>query len=170
MRYAILFLLLSTATSISNSKAKSPEIKEEVFVNWSINNKPKEEWTDTDWLAKMIMSEVADSTDTESIRLVGVTAINHTKMFNRTIVEALTAPRQFSGVNNEGYHWWKAEPTSVHKKIAKDLVEKGLKETDPNVFAFCNLDIISQKAKNWFLKFKVYKEIGGVTFFLYEKN
>jgi hypothetical protein len=170
MRYAILFLLLATATSFSNSKAKSPEIKEEVFVNWSINNKPKDEWTDTDWLAKMMMSEVADSTDIESVRLVGVTAINHTKMLNCTLVEALTKKRAFSGVNNEAYHWWRAEPTSVHKKIAKELVEKGLKKTDPNVFAFCNLKIIDPMVRDWFLKFKIYKEIGGVTFFLYEKK
>jgi hypothetical protein len=170
MRYVLLFFLLATAASFSNSKAKSSDVKDEIFLNWSINSKPKDTWTEEDWLAKMMMSEVADSTDTESIRLVGVTAINHTKMLNCTIVEALTKKRAFSGVNNEAYHWWRAEPTSVHKKIARELVEKGLKKTDPNVFAFCNLDIIAPSVRDWFLKFKIYKEIGGVTFFLYEKK
>lgn len=169
MRYAILLLFISTATSFSNSKAEPSDIKEEVFVDWSINSKPKDKWTETDWLAKMMMSEVADSTDTESIRLVAITAIVHTEMLKCDIVTALTKPRAFSGVNNESYHWWRAEPTSVHKKIAKDLVENGIKKGDPRVFAFCNMDIISPKVRAWFQTFKVYKEIGGMTFFLYEK-
>lgn len=171
MRYAILLLLLSAATSFSNSttKAIDIEIKEEVFVDWSINSKPKNEWSEVDWLAKMMMSEVADSTDTESIRLVAITAIVHTEMLKCDIVTALTKPRAFSGVNNESYHWWRAEPTSVHKKIAKDLVVNGIKNGDPRVFAFCNMDIISPKVRAWFQTFKVYKEIGGMTFFLYEK-
>lgn len=169
MRYAILLLFISTATSFSNSKAEPSEIKEKVFVDWSINSKPKDKWTETDWLAKMMMSEVADSTDTESIRLVAITAIVHTEMLKCDIVTALTKPRAFSGVNNESYHWWRAEPTSVHKKIAKDLVENGIKKGDPRVFAFCNMDIISPKVRAWFQTFKVYKEIGGMTFFLYEK-
>lgn len=169
MRYALLLLLLTAATSFSNSKAKQPAIKPDVFVNWSINSKPKSEWTETDWLAKMMMSEVADSTDTESIRLVAITAIVHTEMLKCDIVTALTKPRAFSGVNNEGYHWWRAEPTIVHKKIAKDLIENGIRENDPRIFAFCNMSIISPKVKAWFEKFEVYKEIGGVTFFLYNK-
>jgi hypothetical protein len=169
MRYAILLLLLSAATSFSNSKAEHSDIKEEVFVDWSINSKPKHKWTETDWLAKMMMSEVADSTDTESIRLVAITAIVHTEMLKCDIVTALTKPRAFSGVNNESYHWWRAEPTSVHKKIAKDLVENGIRCDDPRVFAFCNMDIISPSVRAWFEKFEVYKEIGGVTFFLYNK-
>ena len=169
MRYAILLLFISTATSFSNSKAEPSDIKEEVFMDWSINSKPKDKWTETDWLAKMMMSEVADSTDTESIRLVAITAIVHTEMLKCDIVTALTKPRAFSGVNNESYHWWRAEPTSVHKKIAKDLVENGIKKGDPRVFAFCNMDIISPKVRAWFQTFKVYKEIGGMTFFLYEK-
>lgn len=170
MRYAILLLLLGAATSFSNSKAEPSDIKEEVFVDWSINSKPKHKWTETDWLAKMMMSEVADSTDTESIRLVAITAILRTEMLKCDIVTALTKPRAYSGVNNESYYWWKAEPTSVHKKIAKDMVENGIRDNDPQVFAFCNIDIISPKARAWFEKFKVYKEIGGMTFFLYEKK
>jgi hypothetical protein len=172
MRYAILLLLLGAATSFSNSKAEPSEIKEkeEVFVNWSINNKPKSEWTETDWLAKMMMSEVADSTDTESIRLVAITAMVHTEILNCDIVTALTKPRAFSGVNNESYHWWKAEPTSVHKKIAMDMVENGIRDNDPRVFAFCNMEIISPSVRAWFETFKIYKEIGGMTFFLYEKK
>jgi hypothetical protein len=163
-------MLLATASTISNSKNKLPEIKEEIFSNWSINNKPKEEWTDVDWLAKMMMSEVADSTDTESIRLVAITAIVRTEMLNCSLIEALTKPRAFSGVNNEGYFWWKAEPTVTHKMIAKDLVNNGIKKDDPRIFAFCNLSIINQKAADWFNKFKVYKKIGGMTYFLYEKK
>lgn len=170
MRYAILLLFATTATSLSNSKAKHQPIKEQPFINWSINAKPKEEWTEVDWMAKMMMSEVADSTDTESIRLVAISAMMHTEMLKCDIVTALTKPRAFSGVNNESYHWWRAEPTSVHKKIAKDLVENGIKEDDPRVFAFCNMGIISPKVRAWFETFKVHKKIGEVTFFLYEKN
>ena len=170
MRYVLLFLLLIAAASFSNSKAKPSDVKDEVFLNWSINSKPKDTWTEKDWLAKMMMSEVADSTDTESIRLVGLTAIVHTKMLKCDIVTALTKPRAFSGVNNENYHWWKAEPTIVHKKIASDLVEHGIRDSDPNVFAFCNLDIIAPSVRDWFMTFKIYKEIGGVTFFIYEKK
>ena len=170
MRYAILLLLLGAATSFSNSKAEPSDIKEEVFVDWSINSKPKHKWTETDWLAKMMMSEVADSTDTESIRLVAITAIVHTEMLKCDIVTALTKPRAFSGVNNESYHWWRAEPTSVHKKIAMDMVENGIRDNDPRVFAFCNMEIISPSVRAWFETFKIYKEIGGVTFFLYEKK
>lgn len=173
MKYGILcMLLIITTISINGTheiKEQVKEIKQE-FKNWSINNKPKHEWDNVDWLAKMIMSEVADSTDTESIYLVGATAINHTNLFDRTLVEALTAPKQFSGVNNEGYHWWKAEPTSVHKKIAQDLVHNGVQKDVQNVFAFCNLSLLSGKVKNWFLSYKVYKKIGEVTFFIYEKN
>lgn len=171
MRYALFFMLFATASTVSNSKpepAKVGEIKKE-FVNWSINGKPKEQWTDTDWLAKMIMSEVADSTDTESIRLVAITAIVHTKMLKCSLVEALTKPRAYSGVNNESYYWWRAEPTATHKMIATDLVENGIREDDPNVFAFCNLDLIRPSVAAWFNSFKVYKKIGGNTFYLYEK-
>lgn len=162
-------MLLATASSVSNSKAE-PKVRDNKFINWSINDKPKEQWSEVDWLAKMMMSEVADSLDTESIRLVGLTAIVHTKMLKCNIVSALTKPRAFSGVNNEKYHWWKAEPTIVHKKIARDLVEHGIKLNDPKIFAFCNLDIISPKVRDWFMTFKIYKKIGDVTFFIYEKK
>jgi len=163
-------MLLATASTLSNSKTRLPKIKEEVFSNWSINDKPKEEWTETDWLAKMIMSEVADSTDTESLRLVAITAIVHTKMLNCSVIEALTKPRAFSGVNNESYHWWKAEPTVTHKKIAIDLIKNGIKKDDPKIFAFCNLSLVPTSVANWFNSYKTYKKIGEVTYFLYEKK
>ena len=177
MKYGILLLLLINAhifcNGLQNKELESyitVQEKKEEFKNWSINNKPKDTWDDVDWLAKMIMSEVADSLDTESIYLVGATAINHTKMLNCTLLQALTKPKAFSGVNNESYHWWKAEPTSVHKKIAQDLIKNGVHQDKLNVFAFCNLSLLSDKIKNWFLSFKVYKKIGDVTFFIYEKN
>jgi hypothetical protein len=171
MRYGILFIFLIIATVFTNGmqELKKEEVKKE-FKNWSINNKPKDEWDDVDWLAKMMMSEVADSLDTESIYLVGATAINHTKMLNCSLLYALTKPKAFSGVNNESYHWWKAEPTSIHKKIAYDLVHNGVQKDVQNVFAFCNLSLLSGNIKDWFESFKVYKKIGDVTFFIYEKN
>jgi hypothetical protein len=91
-------------------------------------------------------------------------------MLKCTILEALTKPKAFSGVNNEAYHWWRAEPTSVHKKIAMDLVDNGIKNNEPKVFAFCNLNLLTPKIKSWFMSFKIHKTIGEVTFFIYEKK
>lgn len=176
MKYAIILFLLASVASFSKHEAEKQEIKIEpkvipapapkVEAVYSINEKPKHEWTETDWMAKMLMSETPDSTDVEGLRLMGISAIVRAEMGKVGIIKAITYPRAYSGVNLNGYIWWKAEPTSVHKKIAKDLVENGLKKSDPKIYAFCNMSIISEKNKRWFNTLKFYKKIGQVTFFL----
>ena len=172
MRNVLLFILLITASSLSNSKPVLQNAKTEIkvenptFINWSINTKPKHEWTDIDWMAKMLMSETPDSTDTEGLRLMAITAAVHASMAKSSIKETILKPRAFSGVNRENYIWWRAEPTSIHKKIAIDIVNNGLKKNDPKIYAFCNMSLISPKTKAWFNTLKFYKKIGEVTFFL----
>lgn len=169
MQNVLLFVLLIAASSLSNSKPEPARIvkaKKYTFKNWSINNKPKSQWTDIDWMAKMLMSETPDSTDTEGLRLMAITAAVHAEMAKSTIKEAILKPRAFSGVNREDYIWWRAEPTVTHKKIAIDIVNNGLKKNDPRIYAFCNMSLISPKAKAWFNTLKFYKKIGEVTFFL----
>lgn len=169
MQNALLFLLLIAASSLSNSKpepAKIIKLEKPTFKNWSINTKPKAQWTDIDWMAKMLMSETPDSTDTEGLRLMAITAAVHAQMAKSTIKEAILKPGAFSGVNKENYIWWKAEPTVTHKKIAIDIVTNGIKKHEPRIYAFCNMSLISPKAKAWFNTLKLYKKIGEVTFFL----
>jgi hypothetical protein len=170
MKY-VLAVWFTFSTVYCNTYTKEVEmvLEKKEFVNWSINNKPKHTWDNVDWLAKMMMSEVADSTDKESIYLVGAVAVNHTTLFGYTLFEALHRKQAFSGLNNEAYHWWRAEPTTVHKQIAIDLITNGVQERACNVFAFCNMSLISKHAHNWFSSFKLYKKIGQVSFFSYEK-
>lgn len=172
MRYVLLFVMLITASSISKSKSVPGNVKVDVkaakpsFVNWSINDKPKAEWDNVDWMAKMLMSETFDSTATEAIRLMAITAAVHADMAGSSIKEAILRPGAFSGVNRESYIWWRAEPTSIHKQIAIDIVYNGIKKDEPRVYAFCNMSIIAPKTKAWFNRLKFYKKIQDVTFFL----
>ena len=169
MQNALLFALLIAASSLSNSKpepAKIIKLEKQAFKNWSINNKPKAQWNDIDWMAKMLMSETPDSTDTEGLRLMAIAASVHATMAKSSIKEAILKPGAFSGVNKENYIWWKAEPTVTHKKIAIDIVTNGIKKHEPRIYAFCNMSLISPKAKAWFNTLKFYKKIGEVTFFL----
>jgi hypothetical protein len=142
------------------------EIVEEEIVDYSINKKPKAEWTEVDWMAKMLMSETPDSTDLEGLRYMAISAVVRAEMMKVSIIKAITYPRAYSGVNLDSYIWWRAEPTSIHKAIARDLVENGLRESDPKIYAFCNMSIISEKNKRWFRTLKLYKKVGEVTFFL----
>jgi hypothetical protein len=112
------------------------------------------------------MSETPDSTDVEGLRYMGISAVVRAEMMKISIIKAITYPRAYSGVNLESYVWWRAEPTSIHKAIARDLVENGLRESDPKIYAFCNMSIISEKNRRWFNTLKFYKKIGEVTFFL----
>jgi len=169
MQNALLFLLLIAASSLSNSKPSPAvfiKVESPTFKNWSINNKPKAQWNDIDWLAKMLMSETPDSTDTEGLRLMAITAAVHAEMAKSSIKEAILKPRAFSGVNREDYIWWRAEPTVTHKKIAIDIVNNGIKKGEPRIYAFCNMAIIHPKTRAWFNTLKFYKKIGDVTFFL----
>lgn len=167
MRNVLLFIMLIAASSLSKSKSiPNYDKKVEIFTDWSINDKPKAEWTDTDWLAKMLMSETFDSTATEAIRLMAITAAVHAEMAGSSIKEAILRPGAFSGVNKETYIWWRAEPTSVHKQIAADIVKHGIKKGEPRVYAFCNMGLVSAKSKAWFNRLKFYKRIQDVTFFL----
>lgn len=169
MRNALLFILLIAASSLSNSRpVPAAFIKVEIptFKNWSINKKPKSQWNDIDWLAKMLMSETPDSTDTEGLRLMAITAAVHSEMAKSSIKEAILKPRAFSGVNRDDYIWWRAEPTVTHKKIAIDMVNNGIKKGEPRIYAFCNMGIIAPKTRAWFNTLKFYKKIGDVTFFL----
>lgn len=169
MQNALLFLLLIAASSLSNSKPSPAVIikaESPAFKNWSINKKPKAQWNDIDWLAKMLMSETPDSTDTEGLRLMAITAAVHAEMAGSSIKEAILKPRAFSGVNREDYIWWRAEPTVTHKKIAIDIVNNGIKKHEPRIYAFCNMSIIAPKTRAWFNTLKFYKKIGEVTFFL----
>ena len=193
MKYVILLLFFITTTSFTSKvrviktseiEGKSiinidikPEVKVQPFEfsileNWNINSIPQKQWRDIDWLAKMMMSEVADSTDIESIYLVGAVALNHTRLFNTTVIGAITKKGSFSGVNRKGYIWWKAEPTLTHKKIAHQLLTQGVEKELSNVFAFCDDNTLKNpkniKIKNWFFTFPVYKKIGEVTFFNYK--
>lgn len=164
--------MLITASYISKSKSVPGNVKADVkaakpsFVNWSINDKPKDEWDNVDWMAKMLMSETFDSTATEAIRLMAITAAVHADMAGSSIKEAILRPGAFSGVNRESYIWWRAEPTSIHKQIAIDIVYNGIKKDEPRVYAFCNMSIIAPKTKAWFNRLKFYKKIQDVTFFL----
>lgn len=169
MQNVLLFLLLIAASSLSNSKPKPAEIikvESPTFTDWSINKKPKAKWDDIDWLAKMLMSETPDSTDKEGLRLMAITAAVHARMAKSSIKEAILRPRAFSGVNREDYIWWRAEPTIVHKKIAIDIVRNGIRKGEPQIYAFCNMSLISPQTKAWFNTLKYYKKIGEVTFFL----
>jgi hypothetical protein len=169
----VLSLLIVGICFWDNNNPKKVELrkqKAEFNKPWIINDIPKKQWKDEEWLAKMIMSEICDSTEIEGLYLVGATAINRSIKDNCTITETINKPKQYSGVNNENYMWWKAEPTSVHKRIAIDLIKNGVDKKLNNIFAFCNLNQIkNQKIKNWFLQFKIYKKIKNVTFFELEK-
>ena len=166
MRNVLLFILLIATSSLSNSKpAPAVFIKKEKLA-WSINNKPKAEWDDIDWLAKMLMSETPDSTDTEGLRLRAITAAVHAEMHGISITKAILLPGAFSGVNLDSYIWWRAEPTITHKKIAIDIVNNGIKEGEPRIYAFCNMSLIAPKTRAWFNTLKFYKKIGDETFFL----
>jgi hypothetical protein len=157
-------------TVIKESQKKCVDYKPiDTFLNWSINTKLQSKWTDVDWLAKMMMSEVSDSTEIESIYLVGITAKNLSFINKTTIIKTILRPGAFSGVNHFTYHWWKAEPTTVHKRLALKIIVEDVPRKLSNIFAFCNLKLISYKAKTWFLSFKVYKNIKDVTFFVNEK-
>jgi hypothetical protein len=166
MRNVLLFILLIATSSLSNSRPAPAIFIKAEFKNWSINKKPKSKWTDVDWLAKMLMSETPDSTDTEGLRLMAITAVVHAEMYGISITKAILRPKAFSGVNKENYIWWKAEPTVTHKKIAIDIVKNGIRKGEPRIYAFCNMGIISQKARAWFKTLRQYKKIGDVTFFL----
>jgi len=180
MKYAIFLFLSIAAFSLSNPIQKKKEIQyreepvqevveeeeEEVVLDYSINKKPKAEWTEVDWMAKMLMSETPDSTDVEGLRYMAISAMVRAEMMKASVIKAITYPRAYSGVNLDSYVWWKAEPTSIHKAIARDLVENGLRESDPRIYAFCNMSIISEKNRRWFRTLKFYKKVGEVTFFL----
>jgi hypothetical protein len=176
MKYAIFFFLFITALSLSGPMHKKKEIQdrqepiheivEEEIVDYSINKKPKAEWTEVDWMAKMLMSETPDSTDLEGLRYMAISAVVRAEMMKVSVIKAITYPRAYSGVNLDSYIWWRAEPTSIHKAIARDLVENGLRESDPKIYAFCNMSIISEKNRRWFRTLKLYKKVGEVTFFL----
>lgn len=172
MRYVLLFVMLITASSVSKSKPvpgnakEKPKVKTAAFVNWSINDKPKSQWDNVDWMAKMLMSETFDSTATEAIRLMAITAAVHAEMAGTSIKDAILKKGAFSGVNRESYIWWRAEPTAAHKKIAIDIVNNGIKKHEPRVYAFCNMGIISESNRRWFKKLRFYKKIQDVTFFL----
>jgi hypothetical protein len=192
MKYAILLLFLITTTSFTDKVKelktsefvpKQIELEVEIkiepkvepeFQNWSINSIPQNKWRDVDWLAKVIMSEVADSTDTESIYLVGAVVLNHTRINQMGVIKSILKKGSFSGVNRKGYIWWEAEPTSVHKKIAIQLLTEGVELEVANVFAFCDdytLKNPKNKAiKDWFFSHPVYKKIGEVTFFNLKEN
>lgn len=143
--------------------------KQDTFVNWSINAKPQSEWTDVDWLAKMMMSEINDSLETEGLYLVAITAVNHTKMFDKSLVQVLTYPNAFCAVNNNSCYYWRAEPTTVHKRLAIKALSQEVPEELSKLFAFCAFDQISNSAKSWFSQFKVYKKIKTVSFYMNEK-
>jgi hypothetical protein len=178
MRWLVFVLCLFI---ITNCSSKLPTVIKEpqeicvdyepidTFVNWSINAKPQSEWTDVDWLAKMMMSEINDSLDIEGLYLVAITAVNHTKMFDRSLVEALTYPNIFCAVNNNSCYYWRAEPTTVHKRLAIIALSQEVPKELSNLFAFCAYDQISNSAKSWFSQFKVYKKIKTVSFYMNEK-
>jgi hypothetical protein len=178
MRYVILLFLFITAFSLPDPVQDKKEIqiqkeepvqeivKEQVVLDYPINKKPKAKWNDFDWMAKMLMSETPDSTDVEGLRYMAISAVLRANMAKVSIIKAITYPRAYSGVNLDSYIWWRAEPTSVHKAIARDLVENGIRESDPKIYAFCNMSIISEKNRRWFRTLKFYKKIGEVTFFL----
>lgn len=179
MKWLVLCLFIIT---ICNSKLPTvikgqQEVKEEcvdyeprdTFKNWSINAKPQSEWTDVDWLAKMMMSEINDSLEIEGLYLVAITAVNHTKMFNRSLVQVLTYPNSFCAVNNNSCYYWRAEPTATHKRLAIIALTQEVPKELSKLFAFCAFDQISNSAKSWFSQFKVYKKIKTVSFYMNEK-
>ena len=167
--FVILTLLTTPSYYVKEVKCIDAIIPIDKFKNWSINNKPQSEWTDVDWLAKMMMSEVYDSTEIEAVYLVGITAKNHSIMDKTTITKAILRPGSFSGVNLPSYIWWRAEPTEMHKRLALRIIAEDVPKELSNIFAFCNLKLLSPKTKAWFLSFKVYKNIKDVTFFVNEK-
>lgn len=169
----VILILLTTPSYYVEVKKEvkciDPVVKIDTFQNWDINSKPQSEWTDVDWLAKMMMSEVYDSVEIEAIYLVGITAKNHSIMDKTTITKAILRPGSFSGVNLPSYIWWKAEPTEMHKRLALRIIAEDVPKELSNIFAFCNLKLLSPQTKAWFLSFKVYKNIKDVTFFVNEK-
>lgn len=173
MKWLVFVLLLFITVNCTNTTLHKSECinytSTDKFVNWSINSKPQMKWTDVDWLAKMMMSEIHDSTMIESIYLIGITAKNHTTLLNKSLVECLIRPRAFSGVNHPTYHWWKVEPTETHKRLAIKILEEDTPKHLTELFAFCVFDGIPLSVQNWFSKFKVYKKINTVTFYLNEK-
>jgi len=176
MKYAIFLFLFTAAFSLFSPIEKKKEIQyreeqvqeiaEEKTLDYSINKKPRGQWDEVDWMAKMLMSETPDSTDVEGLRYMAISAVVRAEMMRVSIIKAITYPRAYSGVNLGGYIWWRAEPTSIHKAIARDLVENGLRESDPKIYAFCNMSIISERNRRWFRTLKFYKKVDEVTFFL----
>lgn len=176
MKWLVFVILILSITNCNYSTEVKKEVKcidlvveIDTFQNWDINSKPQSEWTDVDWLAKMMMSEVYDSVEIEAIYLVGITAKNHSIIDKTTITKAILRPGSFSGVNLPSYIWWRAEPTEMHKRLALRIITEDVPKELSKIFAFCNLKLLSPQTKAWFLSFKVYKNIKDVTFFVNEK-
>lgn len=176
MKWLVFVILILSITNCNYStevkkevKCIDPVVEVDTFKNWNINSKPQSEWTDVEWLAKMMMSEVYDSVEIEAVYLIGITAKNHSIIDKTTITKAILRPGSFSGINLPSYIWWRAEPTEMHKRLALKIIAEDVPKELSNIFAFCNLKLLSPQTKAWFLSFKVYKNIKDVTFFVNEK-
>lgn len=180
MRNALLLLLLFIFTSFNKPSVReiryikkpipkklnySIQVRKNIrvkFKTWKIpSNKSK--WTDKDWLAKMLMTEVhtTDSASIEAIYLFAYTAINHTKILDTTLQAVITRPGAFSGVNKKHYKYWNQEPTDTHKRIALEVLRKGVPKEYNKLYAFCACQskIVSNKTRAWFNKLPLIKTI-----------
>lgn len=193
MRYALFLLLFFVFTSFNDyreieiisseftakKRVHTPiEVKVKPrFISWKIPTN-KSEWTNKDWLAKMLMTEVhtTDSLSIQALYLFAYTALNHTELLDTSLQAVITRPGAFSGVNKPNYKYWIREPTDIHKQIALDVLINGVPEEYKDLYAFCACEskIVSKKNKRWFKTLPKIKSITVVgipiTFYNYPYN
>jgi len=132
------------------------------FVSWKIPTN-KSEWTNKDWLAKMLMTEVhtTDSLSIESLYLFAYTALNHTELLDTSLQAVITIPGAFSGVNKPNYKYWIREPTDIHKQIALDVLINGVPKEYKDLYAFCACEskVVSRSTRAWFKKLPLQERI-----------
>lgn len=144
---------------------RKPIIKEKLVpkVFHQINSIPKSQWSESDWLAKMLMTEVhtTDSLSIQALYLFAYTALNHAKLLDITLIEALQRPGAFSGVNKSKYKYWNEEPTLLHKQIAEEVFRDSVPEKYKDLYAFCACEssIVSKKTRKWFNKLPLVETI-----------
>lgn len=134
-----------------------------------------ENWTDADWLAKMLFTERSNPKDSIELRYIAATAIHRALLDGITIAEVCANKKQYSGVMRNKNRHWISEPWDIHKQVAKDMLklyQKGIPSDIGRIFAFCNIKVVKKinpKALRWFNtldKITEYNQDGHVhTFF-----
>ncbi len=112
-------------------------------------------WTDADWLAKMLFTERSNPKDSIELRYIAATALNAAIFTNKTVVQVCSDKKKYSGVLRNNRNWL-SEPMDIHKQVAKDMIElymNGIPDDLKRIYAFCNMKVvynINPKAYRWF--------------------